>query len=170
MLNAFLKRSVASPVLIYIIRCMIGFVIGYLLYTRVTEFELFWSFLSIMLVISPEEKDSKRLSIERFKSNFIGSTVALLCILTYGDSFFVIMIGIVITILVCRFFNIMNMTRVAIVALLVIMIPNHGADLSYTPVLRSVSVGIGCLIGLLIVISTSYLVRLLRRKYDLPID
>lgn len=170
MLDSFIKRSVSSPVLIYIIRCLIGFIIGYLLYTRVTQFELFWSFLSIMLVISPEEKDSKRLSIERFKSNFVGSIVALLCILTYGDSFLVIMIGIVLTILVCRLFNILNMARVAIVALLVIMIPNHGAELSYTPILRSASVGIGCLIGLAIVLSTSYLMRPLRRKYNLPID
>lgn len=170
MLESFIKRSIASPVLIYIIRCLIGFAIGYLLYIRITQFELFWALLSVMLVISPEEKDSKRLSIERFKSNLVGSSVALFCILIHGDSVYMIMLGIVLAILICRLFKIMNMARVAIVALLVIMIPNHAGDLSYTPILRSLSVGAGCLIGLSIVMSTSYLVKPLKRKYGIPLD
>ncbi|WP_437921316.1 FUSC family protein [Sphingobacterium sp. LRF_L2] len=162
-----IKRSIASPVLIYIIRCLIGFSIGYVLYNNFAHFELFWAMLSIMLVISPEENDSKRLSIERFKSNFIGSTVALVCIIIKGNSLYMIVIGIVLTILTCRFFRIMNMARVAIVALLIIMVQPHQEELSYTPILRFASVGIGCLIGLSIVISSSYVIRVLRKRYGI---
>lgn len=75
-----------------------------------------------------------------------------------------IVIGILVTIFVCRFFNIMNMARVAVVALLIIMVQPHKEELSYTPILRFASVGIGCLIGLTIVVSSAYFIRIIRKK------
>ncbi|KGE16093.1 FUSC family protein [Sphingobacterium deserti] len=170
MIDRLFRRAISSPVLVYILRCLIGFSIGYVLYTNFVHFELFWSLLSIILVISPEETDSKRLSIERFKSNFVGSFVALLCIIVNGNSLYMIVIGIIVTILVCRFFNIMNMARVAVVALLIIMVQPHQEELSYTPIFRFTSVAIGCLIGLTIVVSSSYLLRELRRKFGIFIE
>ncbi|WDF70002.1 FUSC family protein [Sphingobacterium oryzagri] len=170
MINRLIRRSISSPVLIYMLRCLIGFSIGYVLYNRFVHFELFWSLLSIMLVISPEENDSRRLSIERFKSNFVGSFVALLCILINGNALYMIVIGMLVTILVCRFFNIMNMARVAVVALIIIMIQPHQEELSYTPILRFASVGIGCLIGLTIVVTSAYFIRIIRKKMGIFIE
>lgn len=170
MINRFIRRCMLSPVLIYLLRCLVGFSIGYILYTQLVHFEFFWAFLSIILVISPEENDSKRLSIERFKSNFVGSFIALLCILIHGNSLLMIVIGIILTILTCRLFRIMNMARVAIVALLIIMVQPHQEELSYTPVLRFAAVGIGCFIGLTIVVTSSYVIRFIRRQYGLPVE
>ncbi|MFD2595580.1 FUSC family protein [Sphingobacterium griseoflavum] len=170
MIDHLIKRSISSPVLIYTLRCLLGFTIGYLLYTKFVHFELFWSLLSIILVISPEENDSKRLSIERFKSNFVGSFVALFCILINGNSLYMIVIGMLATILVCRFFHIMNMARVAVVALLIIMVQPHQEELSYTPILRFASVGIGCLIGLSIVVSSAYILRKIRKQLGVFIE
>lgn len=167
MFQRLIKIFVGSPLLIYTLRCLIGFFIGYILYTRYPEFELFWTMLSIILVISPEEKDSRRLSIERFKSNFIGSIVALGCLYFLGSSFYVIFIGIVITIAVCRLFNVMNMARVALVALIIIMVEPHESSFVETPILRCVSVALGCIIGLLIVVITSMIFRPLKRKYGI---
>ncbi|TDS17388.1 FUSC family protein [Sphingobacterium paludis] len=170
MIDRLFRRAISSPVLVYILRCLIGFSIGYVLYRNFAHFELFWSLLSIILVISPEETDSKRLSIERFKSNFVGSFVALLCIIINGNALYMIVIGIIITILVCRFFHIMNMARVAVVALLIIMIQPHQEELSYTPIFRFLSVAMGCLIGLTIVVSSAYVLRELRKKFGIFID
>lgn len=170
MIDRLIIKCISSPVLIYMLRCLIGFSIGYVLYTRFVHFELFWSLLSIILVISPEESDSKRLSIERFKSNFVGSFVALLCIMINGNALYMIVIGILITILVCRFFKIMNMARVAVVALLIIMVQPHKEELSYTPILRFASVGIGCLIGLSIVVSSAYVLRVVRKRFGIFIE
>ena len=72
MINKVIKYSIGSDLIIYVFRCIIGFLIGYQLYIQFPEHELFWTLLSIILVISPEAKDSKRLAIERFKSNLIG--------------------------------------------------------------------------------------------------
>ncbi|SEG19015.1 Fusaric acid resistance protein-like [Sphingobacterium lactis] len=163
----FISRVITSPLLIYIIRCLIGFVIGYLLYLRFKQFEIFWALLSIILVISPEEKDSKRLSIERFKSNFVGSVVAMGCVWLLPKSVYSIMAGIVITIILCRAFKILNMARVAIVALLIIMIEPHHTQVAYTPIYRALSTGIGCIIGLTIVIASSGIIHFLRNKYHI---
>lgn len=161
----FIKRVITSPLLIYIVRCLIGFGIGYLLYLRFKQFEVFWSLLSIILVISPEEKDSKRLSIERFKSNFIGSLVAMGCVWMLPKSVYSILAGIVITIILCRAFHILNMARVAIVALLIIMIEPHHTQLTYTPIYRALATGLGCFIGLGIVIGTSAIIQFLTDRY-----
>ncbi len=163
----FIKRAITSALLIYIIRCLIGFAIGYMLYLNFKQFEVFWALLSIILVISPEEKDSKRLSIERFKSNFVGSIVAMGCVWLLPQSPYSIMLGIVVTIIFCRVFKILNMARVAIVALLIIMIAPHHTQIVYTPIYRAVSVGLGCVIGLAIVIATSAIIHFLRDKYKI---
>jgi uncharacterized membrane protein YccC len=168
MLNKLLKRIVSSPVLIYIIRCCIGFLIGYKLYTAFPDFELFWTLLSIILVISPEEKDTRKLSIERFKSNFIGSAVAMALLIFMHPNVYSIIIGIFITIIICRLFNVLNMARVALVALLIIMVQPHEASLVEAPIYRFGSVAVGCIIGLLIVVFTSLIFRPLKRKFGIP--
>ena len=168
MLEKIQKRIVSSPVIIYTIRCFIGFLIGYYLFTKFPDFELFWTLLSIILVISPEEKDTRRLSIERFKSNFIGSAVAMVLILFIQPNVYTIIAGIFITIVVCKLFKVLNMARVALVALLIIMVQPHQASMVEAPIFRFGSVAVGCIIGLLIVVFTSMLFRPLKRKFGIP--
>lgn len=159
-------RAITSPTLIYGIRCLLGFLVGYSLYTKYVEYELFWGLISIILVISPEEKDSRKLSMDRVKSNFIGCIVALICIyLNPGDTFLMVAIGIVITIIVSKLFKMLNYARVAIVALLIIMIEPHHNELFYTPFFRFLTVAGGCFIGLFMVVTTSYLLKILRKKF-----
>ncbi|MCA5005859.1 FUSC family protein [Sphingobacterium bovistauri] len=168
MLDIVLKRIVSSPVIIYIIRCCIGFLIGYKLYIEFPDFDLFWTLLSIILVISPEEKDTRRLSIERFKSNFIGSAVAMVLLLFLNPNVYSIILGIFLTVIVCRLFNVLNMARVALVALLIIMVQPHQVGFVEAPIYRFGSVAAGCIIGLLIVVFTSMIFRPLKRKFGIP--
>ena len=168
MYHQITKTLLSSPLFIYTLRCLIGFLIGYTLFLKYPDYELFWTLLSIILVISPEEKDSRRLSIERFKSNLIGSVVALVCIQLIGYSLYAIITGMIVTIAVCRGFKVMNMARVAVVALLIIMVQPHASSIETAPVLRFLSVGTGCFIGLFIVVLTSMIIRPLKRKYGIP--
>lgn len=164
-MRSLITKAINNAYFIYAFRCLLGFGIGYALYLRFVEYELFWGLLSIILVISPEEKDSKKLSIDRVKSNFIGSLVALLCVLFDEEAgFLTIVFGIIITVLVCRLFKILNYARVAIVAVLIILIEPHHSSLTYTPFFRFLTVAGGCLIGLAIIVSTSYAIRYLREK------
>ncbi|UUV20686.1 FUSC family protein [Paenimyroides aestuarii] len=99
------KHIITSPIIIYTFRCVLGFLAGYLLMLQFPKMELFWTLLSIILVISPEGKDSQKLTLERVRSNFIGSIVGLLCFLIHATNIYVLLLGIVATIVICYLFK-----------------------------------------------------------------
>jgi len=124
--------------------------------------------LSIVLVISPEGKDSRRLTIERVRSNFIGSSVGLVCLQISDElNVGVMVLGIVLTSIVCYLFKVMNMARVAIVTLLIILLQPYLSDIELTPLLRFATVFIGCIIGLTITVISSVFIRKVKRKYGI---
>lgn len=169
MIHELIKKVITSAVLIYTVRCLIGFSLGYYLYIHFQDHETLWTIISIILVISPEGQNSKKLSIERFKSNLVGSVVGLICLEIHTPNLAVILFGIVLTILICYFFKILNMARVALVALVIILVQPSTGLTEMTPLWRFLAVTIGCLIGLLIVILTSIPIRRLKRYYNLPL-
>ena len=122
MVNKLIRYSIGSDLIIYGFKCIIGFLIGYQLYLGFPEYELYWTMLSIILVISPEAKDARRLSIERFKSNLIGSGIGLFCYFIHAPNVYMLVLGIVLSIATCYFFNLMNVARTAIVALIIVLI------------------------------------------------
>lgn len=157
------RTFIFSPIVIYIFRCALGFSIGYLLMKQFPEFDLFWALLSIMLVISPEGKDSPRLTTERVKANFVGAFSGFVVVFLPLSIFFKTLIGIVFAAVLCNIFKLLNVSRTAVVTIIIILIerPNDGLTAS---VERFISVLIGCVIGLLVVISTGYLIRFLHKK------
>ena len=167
-MDNFIIKFISSQLLVYISRCLLGFLIGYYLMLTFPDYELFWGLISIILVISPEGKDARKLTMDRVKSNFIGSLVGLLCVvISTNPNIPLIMLGIIITCIICHFFKVMNMARVAIVALLIVLLQKHVSDINLTPILRFASVAIGCLIGLMITVITSILIKKLKVKYNL---
>lgn len=170
MLQKIIRNSIGSDLVIYIFRCLIGFWIGYQLYLQFPKFEAYWTLLSIILVISPEAKDAKRLSVERFKSNLIGSVIGLVCFFIYEPNVYLMLAGIVLTVLVCYFFQLMNVTRTALVAFIIVIIHEQTQSSSLAAVYRFISVTVGCLIGLSVTVLTSFLINYLRNKADLPYE
>lgn len=167
MLHKFIKQLITSQLAVYIIRCVIGFLIGYWLMHRFPEYELFWSLLSIILVISPEGKDSRRLTGERVKSNLIGSSVGLLCHFIHPTNIFMLVTGIILTSIICHFFKVMNMSRVAIVAFLIVMLQSHTLNENTAPVFRFATVTVGCLTGFAVTVATSVIIQKLRKHYGM---
>lgn len=168
MKNQIIKVVITSQLIIYIIRCILGFLAGYFLMLKFPQYELFWGLLSIILVISPEGKDSRRLTVERVKSNFIGSAVGLFCHLIDETKTSVLILGIIITSIICYLFKVMNMSRVAIVTFLIVMLQTSNHTEIETPILRFATVGVGCIIGLTITIITSIIIRYFKRQYQIP--
>lgn len=152
------RKSVFSPTVIYILRCIIGFSAGYFLMLTFPRFDLFWALLSIVLVISPEGKDSKRLSMERVKANLIGAFSGFLPIYLPLGTYYKVLAGITLAAILCRLFNLLTVARTAVVAIIIILIekPNDGL---MAPVDRFLSVLAGCLIGLLITLITAYIIK-----------
>lgn len=157
------RAFIFSPIVIYIFRCTVGFSIGFSLMKQFPQFDLFWALLSIMLVISPEGKDSPRLTTERVKANLIGAFSGFLVVFLPFSIFLKTLTGIVVAAILCNIFKLLNVSRTAIVAIIIILIerPNDGLTASIE---RFLSVLVGCVTGLLVVMSTGYLIRFLHKK------
>ncbi|MDN3705997.1 FUSC family protein [Myroides ceti] len=153
-------KLIESQFIVYVTRCLLGFVIGYLLTLAFPKFDLFWTLLTIILVISPEEDQARKLSIERFKSNFIGSISGLLVFFLPFEDVYKVIIGIVLACFICKLFNLLNVARSAIVALIIILI-EHKNDVIFSPVARFLAVAVGCIIGLGVTLTTSSLLKFL---------
>ena len=156
-------RFVTSSVLIYSVRCIIGFVIGYTLYTNIPQYEGYWTLLSILLVLTPEDKDARRLAIERMKANLIGSAVALVLFLLHKPNLGLIIVGVLSIILICYLFNLLNVARTAMATLIIVLIYEQEQTSWLGAVERFVCVVSGCLIGLGITLVTAWLLDHTRR-------
>lgn len=158
-----IRSFVFSPIVIYIFRCLIGFAIGYKLMHLFPEYDVFWAVLSILLVISPEGKDAARLTTERVKANLVGAvsgiSVSFLPISIYYEA----MLAIAIAALLCYMIRLLIVARTAVVSVIIILIerPYDGFMASLE---RFLAVLLGCLIGLIVVVTTGYLIRFLHKK------
>ncbi|MCP2045303.1 FUSC family protein [Pontibacter sp. HSC-36F09] len=157
------RYSIDVDMVLYIIRCTIGFLIGYMLYLAFPQFEFYWTMISILLVLSPEVKDSSRLTVERVKSNLIGSSVGLLCVLLQVPQVLMMVVGIAVSILVCHFFNLMSVARTAVVALVIVVIHEQETMSNWAGVERFSCVALGCVIGYGVSGATSFLFDKLKR-------
>lgn len=166
-MRSFVQQLLNSQAAVYALRVVFGFLIGYYLYLNFPEYEPFWCLLSIILVISPESKDALRLSTERFKSNLIGSFVGLICLQFKEIGLWVLLFGILLTIIICFLFKVMNMARVALVALIIVLIQPHVIQTELAPLFRFGAVAAGCFIGLFVVISSAIVIKQLRLYYQI---
>ncbi|MBA4318463.1 MAG: FUSC family protein [Flavobacterium sp.] len=168
MFNKLIRYSICSDLVIYGFKCIVGFLVGYQLYLGFPEYELYWTMLSIILVISPEAKEAHRLSIERFKSNLIGSGIGLICFLIHDPNIYMLVLGIILSIATCYLFDLMNVARTAVVALIIVLVHEQVQMSWLTAVERFISVTTGCFIGLSITVVTTLMINYLRKKAKLP--
>lgn len=163
MVHSIVKRAINSQFIVYLLRCIIGFLIGWLLILQFPQFDFFWSLLSIILVISPEENQAKKLTIDRFKSNFIGSLSGLVVFYLPIEDVYKVILGIIVTCVFCRIFSLLNVARSAIVAVLIILI-EHKNDSIFAPFARFATTAVGCFIGLGVTLITSFMIQRMNQK------
>ncbi|UIR54506.1 FUSC family protein [Sphingobacterium sp. SRCM116780] len=169
MRKTLLRYSLHSDFIIYLIRILIGFSIGYFLYIKFPQYSATWALISIVLVISPDDKEATKIAIDRTKSNLIGSASGIIFYFTNLPQMWSMLLGIIASVAICKLLNILSVARTAMVALIIVVI--HEQQLkSYIGALdRFACVTIGCVIGLLVTLCTSYLIKRLREQYALEI-
>ena len=155
--KSLVVRGLNSSFVNYLIRSITGFMVGYALLLSFPQYDLFWLLLSIILVISPEEKDTWKLTFERVVSNFIGSLSGLAVVFLDFRLEVKILLAILMATLLCRAFNLMRVVRSAIVAILIILIEHTGDFMS--PFERFFSVLGGCLIGLVVTLVVTFILQ-----------
>jgi len=159
------KKVLSSNFLNYSVKVFVGFAIGYGSLSMYNNHDLFWMLLSIILVISPEEADAKRLTVERVKSNFIGSLAGLATWFLPIPDLVKVIVAILIALITCKFFKLLNVARTSVVTVLIVLL-EHTSEEILAPLHRFVSVAIGCLIGLMVSVIIGSLRTALLKKMN----
>ena len=139
--------------IIYILKCVIGCVIVFLLSALFNYPDISWCIISVMLVLTPDNNEAMPLAITRIKANLIGGAVSTLCLLIASANPVTITMAIIISIIICHLLNVMSGSRAAIAAVIIIML--HGLEYNEPrfwaiTLERVISVIAGCVIGLLV--------------------
>lgn len=135
---------------IYLVKCLIGVSVCYLFYKLFPEHRLYWSMVSVLLVISEDDMECMRLPISRIKANFIGSFVGLILFLIHPLNLMTTLAGVILTIFICYIFRLGAATRTALAALIIVMVQEATDATGFTAFERVGSVFIGCMVALLI--------------------
>lgn len=147
--------------LLYIAKCMIGssivFSLAYIFHYQ----DISWFLISTMLVLSPNRKEAMPLALTRIKANLAGGAASLVILLLGLPGPVGISLALLATIILCHMFRIMDGSRIALAAVVIIM---HGPEFDWSIVLdRMISVAGGCVLGLAITYAFHNNIWLLKR-------
>jgi uncharacterized membrane protein YgaE (UPF0421/DUF939 family) len=142
--------------ILYTIKCVLGFWAGYALYKMYPQHQFYWSIISILLVLAPDAKDSNKLAFERVVANIIGSGVGFLVQVVHRPNLFLMSLGVILTIAICTAFKVETVFRSALVSLIIVAIHQHQIDSWEIALERIGCVFVGCLIALGITYAFNY--------------
>lgn len=136
------------PFLLYLIKCLLGTCICYCLYVLIPQYHLYWSLISVLLVLAPDHNDSIKLPLTRIKANIAGGFVGLLCYFLPMPPLGCLCVGVPLTIFVCYGLGFGNATRSALAALIIVYIQENETGLWRIAMERMAAVVLGCLVAL----------------------
>lgn len=143
-----LNRSAYSTYLIYLIKCLIGVIICYLLYAYIPQYPFYWSLVSVVVALSPD--NSNTLAYDRMKANLLGCAVGLCLYPIHISYLWILLIGVTLTIVIGIAFRITQTLRSALAALVIVTIQEQLEKHWYIALERVSCVVAGCLVALLV--------------------
>ena len=162
----FLEQCRSRTLRLYVLKCLLGTLICYLFYAWFPGHQLYWSIVSVLLVLAPEHRDSVQLSLARIWANAIGSAVGLAFFLAPLPELVSLCLGVVATIGVCHYLVLGGVARSALAALVIVFIQQNEAR-DWTIALERVgSVLLGCVVALALTLAFRAAERRLARKAD----
>jgi uncharacterized membrane protein YgaE (UPF0421/DUF939 family) len=133
---------------LYLLKCLLGTLICHRFYVWYPDHQLYWSIVSVLLVLAPEPRDSVHLSLTRIWANAIGAAVGLVFYLMPLPTLLALCLGVVATILACHALALGHASRTALAALVIVFIQQSESS-NWTIALERVgSVLLGCLVAL----------------------
>jgi uncharacterized membrane protein YgaE (UPF0421/DUF939 family) len=109
-----------------------------------------WCLISVMLVLSPDGRDSLTLAVTRIKANLVGATVGVAFLLLGVPNMWMIALALVVTLAICYLLKLDAGIRSALAATIIIMMHETGKHFWDTAIERIIAVLTGCVLGLLI--------------------
>ncbi len=130
----------------YIIRCVLGVAICYILYIHFPHYPLSWSIVSVALATA--ENNDNKLAYNRIKANLLGGLVGLILYFIPLPGLVLICIGVAITILLGHLLSLEDSLRSALAALVIVFIREVHSKSWKIALERVGCVLIGCLVAL----------------------
>jgi len=156
------KNDTPLSYLFYTIKCVLGTAACYILYLVFPRYPFYWSIISVLLVLDPDERESMRLAIARMKANIAGAAVGLVAMLAVGRVGLVALcLAVVATLAVCLMSRIGKATRSALAALVIVTMTGNATWI--TGLYRMICVVAGCLVAIAVTASGSAVLRIVRR-------
>jgi uncharacterized membrane protein YgaE (UPF0421/DUF939 family) len=137
---------------IYAAKCVAGTLIVIGISSLLHYKDFIWALISVILVLSPDGKDTLDLAFIRIKANAIGASAGLLCLLICPANMWTISLALSVTLYVCYFFKLDAAARSALAATIIIMLHEEGKHIWDTALERVIAVLAGCVLGLLITV------------------
>jgi uncharacterized membrane protein YgaE (UPF0421/DUF939 family) len=143
-----MKLSINRLEWLYILKCTLGAAICYWLYDAFPQFPLFWSIISVVLVVSPE--NDKKLAYTRMEGNLLGSIVGLVVFFIPFPTLILLCLGLSLTIIIGLFLNLQTSVRTAVAATIIVLFQEQSAHSWEVALKRVGCVLVGCLVGFII--------------------
>lgn len=135
---------------LYIAKCVTGFAALSLFGEAANIPDMSWVVISMLLVLSPDNREAIPLTVVRIKSNLVASIASVLFLLIAPNIIVAVCLSITVTILICYWLDLMSGSRPALAAVIIISLHPTGAHLWSTSAERVLAVAAGCLVGLIL--------------------
>jgi len=143
-----LNKSEYLSHVVYIVKCLLGVIICYVLYKAIPQYPFYWSLVSVALATSLDSTNNQ--AYDRIKANTLGCAVGIALYPIQLPELALICIGITVTIFLGIGFKISSTIRSALAALIIITLQVEQTKHWYIALERVICVVAGCLVALLI--------------------
>ncbi|HTI12870.1 MAG TPA: FUSC family protein [Puia sp.] len=155
-----LNKSVFLSNLPYLIKCVAGVIICYILYKEFPRYPFYWAIVSVVIALSPD--NSNRQAVDRMKANILGCAVGLCLYPVHVPNLLLLCLGIVLTICVGITLQLTTTLRSAMAALVIVLIHEEQLKQWYLPLERVLCVVAGCLVALIVTLLFNQIARFLK--------
>lgn len=130
----------------YMVKCVAGTAVCYGIAKAVPQYPIYWSIVSLLLVLDQDEAESMRLALDRMKANIAGASVGLAALFLGAPNILSVCLSVVGTILLCEALKLGKASRSALAALIIVMMSGNARWA--TAVERMACVILGCLVAI----------------------
>jgi len=139
-----------KSLLIYAAKVATGTIIVYTGSLLLHYKDIAWCLISVMLVMSPDGRESVPLSVTRIKANVVGACSGMLCLWIAPIDMWMMAFALITTLSFCYLFKLDSGIRSALAATIILMLHGEGKHVWDTAIERVIAVLAGCVVGLAI--------------------
>ena len=150
-----LNKSEYLSHMIYIVKCLLGVIICYILYIAIPQYPFYWALISVALATSIDSTNNQ--AYDRIKANALGCGVGICLYPLQLPELAIICIGITITIFLGIGLKISSTIRSALAGLIIVTLQVEQTKHWYIALERVVCVVAGCVVALMITLAFNWL-------------